>query len=55
MVDYAVGFKGPLRVEFFQRNDIGRRFYERYCFGDRDEFLHEASGEVTLRLSMPSR
>lgn len=51
LVDKAVSDKGSLVVEVFKENPIGRRFYERYGFHERDEFVHEASGEVTLRLA----
>jgi putative acetyltransferase len=30
LVDYAVEIKGPLHVEVFEKNEIGRRFYDRY-------------------------
>lgn len=32
MVDHAVDLKGQLRVEVFERNEIGRRFYNCYGF-----------------------
>ena len=54
MVDHAVDLKGPLGVEVFEKNEIGRRFYERYGFVQREKYLHEASGEMTLRLVLPS-
>lgn len=54
MVDHAVDIKGPLRVEVFERNAIGRRFYERYGFVEVGQYRHEASGETTLKLALPS-
>ncbi len=54
MVDHAVDIKGPLRVEVFERNAIGRRFYERYGFVEVGQYRHEASGEMTLKLALPS-
>lgn len=53
MVDYAVAQLGPLYVEVFEKNTIGRRFYDRYGFIQTDRFLHEPSGEMTLRLALP--
>ncbi len=54
MVDHAVDLKGPLRVEVFEKNAIGRRFYERYGFVQEGKYRHEASGEMTLKLVLPS-
>ena len=51
LVDHAVAIKGPLRVEVFEKNQIGRRFYDRYGFLEVDRYLHAPSGEVTLRLN----
>lgn len=54
MVDYAVDIRGPLRVEVFQKNAIGRRFYERYGFVEVGKYCHEGSGEMTLKLVLAS-
>lgn len=54
LVDHAVALKGPLRVEVFKENAIGRRFYERYGFVFVEEYLHQASGELSLKMAMPS-
>lgn len=54
LVDHAVSLHGPLRVEVFKRNTIGRRFYDRYGFQFEAEYLHEPSGELTLKMAMPS-
>lgn len=54
MVDHAVALKGPLRVEVFKRNSIGRRFYKRYGFVELEEYRHEPSGELTIKMAMPS-
>ena len=53
MVDHVVELKGPLHVEVFEKNEIGRRFYSRYGFIEIDRYRHEASGETTLRLKLP--
>jgi putative acetyltransferase len=54
MVDHAVGLHGPLRVEVFEKNEIGRRFYERYGFVELEEYRHEPSGEMTIKMAIPS-
>lgn len=53
MVDHIVALKGPLRVEVFKENAVGRPFYERYGFVFEEEFLHEQSGEVIIKMAMP--
>lgn len=53
MVDYVLGLKGPLRVEVFKDNTVGRPFYERYGFEFVEDYLHEQSGAVTVKMSMP--
>jgi putative acetyltransferase len=52
LVDHVVALKGPLRVEVFEKNTIGRRFYERYGFEEVSNYVHEPSGEMTLRLAL---
>lgn len=51
MVDKAVAEKGALTVEVFRDNAIGRPFYEAYGFQYVDDYVHEASGQVTLRMA----
>ena len=53
LVDHAVALKGPLRVEVFAKNAVGRRFYDRYGFVETDRYRHDASGETTLRMAIP--
>lgn len=53
MVDHVVELKGPLRVEVFKDNKVGRPFYERYGFEFVEDYLHEQSGAVTVKMSMP--
>ena len=53
MVDFAKAQKGPLRVEVFENNHIGRKFYASYGFRGDETFVHEASGEVVLKLVLP--
>lgn len=52
LVDKAVAEKGALDVDVFQKNAIGRRFYDAYGFRRIDEYVHEASGEVTIRMTL---
>ncbi|MDF1720980.1 MAG: GNAT family N-acetyltransferase, partial [Minwuia sp.] len=54
LTDHAVGLHGPLRVEAFAKNHMGRRFYDRYGFVETDRYLHEPSGEMTIRMAMPA-
>ncbi len=51
MVDMAVAEKGPLTVDVFEKNAIGRRFYDRYGFKRTGEYLHETSGQTTLKMA----
>ncbi|MBV1886418.1 MAG: GNAT family N-acetyltransferase [Parvibaculaceae bacterium] len=51
LMDKAVADKGPLKVEVFQRNSIGRRFYAAYGFVASGEYFHEASDQMTLQLN----
>ena len=52
LVDHVVGIKGPLSVEVFEKNAIGRRFYDRYGFIEIDRYLHEPTGEMALKLTL---
>lgn len=54
MVDHCVTLKGPLRVEVFEKNAVGRRFYVGYGFVETGRYLHEASGEITIQMAIPS-
>lgn len=53
MVDHVADIKGPLRVEVFSENKIGRPFYERYGFLFEEEYLNEPSGQMTAKMAMP--
>lgn len=55
LVDHAVAIKGPLKVEVFRDNDIGRAFYERYGFLLVAAALHEPSGQIVHAMAMPDR
>jgi len=51
LVDHATGLKGPLTVEVFEKNAIGRRFYARYGFTGSETYVHDATGETVLKLA----
>ncbi|MDA0656336.1 MAG: GNAT family N-acetyltransferase [Proteobacteria bacterium] len=55
MLDMAVADNGALTVEVFKKNVIGRRFYESYGFQTHEEFIHETSGQETIRMSYTPR
>lgn len=54
LTDHAVALHGPLRVEVFEKNAVGRHFYDRYGFVETERYVHEQSGEVTIKMMMPS-
>tara|TARA_R110002124_G_C8949992_1_gene513263 strand:- start:2289 stop:2747 length:459 start_codon:yes stop_codon:yes gene_type:complete len=54
MVDHVAAIKGPLQVEVFRDNQIGRRFYERYGFALVAEARHEPSGQISHTMAMPA-
>lgn len=50
LVNYVCKFHEELEVEVFEKNEIGRAFYNKYGFKLIKEFIHEESGEKVLRL-----
>ncbi|WP_298821159.1 GNAT family N-acetyltransferase [uncultured Roseibium sp.] len=52
MTDHAVDLFGPLSVEVFEQNAVGRAFYDRYGFAETARYVHEPSGEVTIKMAM---
>ncbi|MFV0514043.1 MAG: GNAT family N-acetyltransferase [Jhaorihella sp.] len=54
LVDTVVADRGLLQVEVFANNSIGRRFYDGYGFARVNEYLHEPSGQITIRMEMPA-
>lgn len=54
LVDRAVAETGPLSVEVFERNTIGRRFYASYGFVGDDVTIHEPTGQRLLHLQLPA-
>ena len=54
LMDHAAGLHETLELEVFERNRVGRRFYDRYGFTvvGRSETGH--AGEATLRMRFPA-
>ena len=50
LVNYMGAFHEKIEVEVFEKNKIGRAFYNKYGFSLIKEFTHEDSGEKVLRL-----
>ena len=50
LMDKAISKRRFLKVDVFKDNTIGNRFYQRCGFKREDEYLHEPSGQITLRL-----
>lgn len=55
LVDHAFALKGPLTVEVFRDNEIGRRFYERYGFTPVSHAPHPPTGMMICRMAMQDR
>jgi putative acetyltransferase len=51
MVVLAVQKQGPLRVEVFEKNIIGRGFYKAFGFRGSEQYVHDATGETVLKLA----
>ena len=54
LVDHARANRERLRVEVFEKNAIGRRFYARYGFVETGRYRHADSGEILLRSELPA-
>lgn len=52
MVDHVRAERQMLTVEVFEKNAIGRRFYESYGFRLADTMLHPPTGEQVLKLAL---
>ena len=50
LVNYVSQLHEKLEVEVFEKNQIGRSFYNKYGFEIIKEYMHEDSGEMLLRL-----
>ncbi len=54
LMDKAVEQRGPLEVDVFKANAIGRQFYHRYGFVEADDYMHAPTGQRVLRLAFPA-
>lgn len=50
MIDKAQALHGNLVVDVFEKNAVGRTFYNKYGFKQVGEKIHEPTGEKVLRL-----
>jgi len=52
LMDRAVSLReGRVWLDVFEKNVIGRRFYDSYGFEQRSSYLHEETGQMMLRLA----
>lgn len=52
MVDRAVKEKGTLSVEVFEKNPIGRRFYDAYGFQKIGEYVFDRTGDTVFQMQL---
>ena len=50
LVNFVNEFHDELEVEVFERNKIGRAFYDKFGFTLIKEFIHDETGEMVFRL-----
>lgn len=50
LVDFIAKENQVLEVEVFEKNTIGRAFYDKYGFKLIGQYAHEESGNIVLRL-----
>ena len=51
LMDFVVKRYRAVTLDVFKQNAIGRRFYDKYGFRVVGEYLHELSGQPTLKLA----
>ena len=51
LMDFAAELRGSLTVEVFRDNAVGRKFYDAYGFQPVGEYLHEPSGQMTIKMA----
>lgn len=54
LVDFIKKEQSDLEVEVFEKNHIGRAFYNKYGFEKMKDYYHEESGNQVLRLKFRS-
>lgn len=54
LVDFIRNEHSNLEVEVFEKNHIGRAFYNKYGFEKIKQYYHEESGNNVLRLQLKS-
>lgn len=54
LVDFMKNKHSDLEVEVFEKNHIGRAFYNKYGFQKMKDYYHEESGNQVLRLKFKS-
>lgn len=55
LVNFITKEHSEIEVEVFERNHIGRAFYNKYGFEKIKEYYHKESENVVLRLKLRSR
>ena len=50
LANHVAPFHETLEVEVFEKNKIGRAFYKKYGFQFLEKHVHEATGNMLLRL-----
>jgi putative acetyltransferase len=51
LMNHAVSLRDRVHLEVFERNQIGRHFYNRYGFVETGRSVHEATGQPTIHLA----
>lgn len=54
LLEHARGLRGALEVDVFERNAIGRAFYDAMGFELVERRVHPATGFTLLRLRLPA-
>ena len=52
LMDKARSMRDVLELDVLKDNQVGRKFYEKYGFSQVDEYLHEETGFMQLRLRL---
>tara|TARA_R110001583_G_scaffold50403_2_gene157320 strand:+ start:15922 stop:16347 length:426 start_codon:yes stop_codon:yes gene_type:complete len=50
LMDFVSDFHEEMEVEVFERNNVGRAFYDRYGFELIEELIHKETNNKVLRL-----